>query len=431
MKRINVNKLYENKTLNFILDDLISNELTPNTPIRYNPDLINPPDLTVTKLEINDKSVLKAIEKILKYANHDFQNAQYRAGINENNEIFFGLLEDVEGYGFYEGYQFQNPDVEIDTDDLVNIIMIYRTIEDSDEVEYVSTISDSDSIDEWGERVKKLIIEDFVHQDDAERIAGAMLEKYKVARTKFEINALRIEDEPYPIGFYGLNSRYAEYAIKISDFENLAAWDKHVSVTTITRSDEQVLSRKFSFKTVQANGSSGEYMEFTIDEAVYFPSTISMYVNQNVAGEYFSITMYDEDGNAETAIDVGLLLTESGDFIMTEDDRYIEITQINFRVDILGDFVKIERAVNILDNIKRVRIVFTAAIDVTVFFDRLDILADLWKSENLCIDEIVYSLEKGNMKAKAVFGDKTANIVDDIKKIDDKTVDLASIFEKQ
>jgi hypothetical protein len=91
-ERITINKLYENKTLLFILDDIISNELVPNSRIVYNPNLINPPDLTVTKLEINDKTIEKALIKVLKYANNDYLNAQYRMGVNKNKEIFFELI---------------------------------------------------------------------------------------------------------------------------------------------------------------------------------------------------------------------------------------------------------------------------------------------------------------------------------------------------
>lgn len=430
-KRTVINELYNDKTLDFAIKDIITTHLVPNSRIVYNPDLINPPSLTMTdKLEINDKTIEKAFEKLIKYANFDYKNHEYRMGVNLNNEIFFEEIDRTIAYGFFEGYQFQNPDIEVDTDDLVNKIRIYRCFENNQIVEFVLEISDADSINEWGERKQKLLIPDYADNTNLTRLAQAKLELRKDPRVKMEINELTVDDEPYDFASYNISSRHAEYSINVSDFEALASWSIQAVVSTITRSQEQVFSKNAAFKVVQASGSSGDYLEFTIDEAVYFPSTLILYVNQNVAGEFFFITIYDDWGNQEDIGENIFLMTEADDNLTTEDNDLLIADQLSFRVDILGDFVRLELPINVLDNIKRIRITLTADESVTLFFDRLDLVANIWKKEELIPDEFLYLFAKGNSKVKATFGEKTLNIIDDIKKIDKKTLEILSIFEK-
>jgi hypothetical protein len=82
--------------------------------------------------------------------------------LDKNKMFYFNVVsEDIQD-GFFEGFQFQNPEVENTDDDLVNRIKIYRTIEGSDEVEDVSTIEDTDSIGIYGLREEKLIISSFI-----------------------------------------------------------------------------------------------------------------------------------------------------------------------------------------------------------------------------------------------------------------------------
>jgi hypothetical protein len=430
-ERITINKLYQNKTLAFILDDIIDNELVPKSGIVYDENLINPPNLTVTKLELNDKTIEDAFMTILKYANNDYINAQYRMGVNKEKKIFFDLIDTEISYGFFEGYQFQNPDIEIDTDELINKINIYRSKEDSDEVEFLTSINDSDSIDEWGERLDKLIIPDYVDSADGQKIAQAKLQLRKDPRIKIDIKELTVEDEPYEFTNYNINTRRTEYIINVSDFEALAAWNIQTSITAVTRSQAQVFTKRASFKSVQANGSVAEYMEFTLEEAVYFVSTLLIYANQNVAGNFFFITIFDDWGNSEVLGEDIFLTTENDILLTTEDGVVLELEQSKNRIDILADFVKIELPVIEIDNIKKIRITFLANENVIIYFDRLDLEANIWKKETLIPDEFLYNFEKANFKMNAIFGEKTANIVDDIKKIDKKTLEILSIFEKQ
>jgi hypothetical protein len=100
-------------------------------------------------------------------------------------------------------------------------------------VEFISTVSDSASIDKWGEREKNITISDYIDTTTAERIATRIIEQNKEPVIKAKISNLNIEDEPFDFGYYSINSRITDYITNISDFENTSSWDlTNISNTT-------------------------------------------------------------------------------------------------------------------------------------------------------------------------------------------------------
>jgi hypothetical protein len=429
-KRITVEKLYENKTLKFILDDLIQNELNGKTPVIFNDSLIVPPSITVTKLEFKNKTIDKCLKTILEIANVDYLTTQYRYGTNLNKEFFFEAISNDLQFGFFEGYQYQEPDVEENIDELINVIRVFRAQENSNTVKFVDEYEDADSKDTWGERIEKLIIADFVDTTTVEKIADSILQQKKDPETKIEITSLKIEDEPYPIGFYSVNNRRADYEISVSDFEDLDAWTKSIVNTTITEYTQKTISKNKSFKCDTTSGSVGEYIEIELDESIYFPNFLILYINQSVVGDKIQITIFDEDNNFETLGNNINIISQDGAFIVSQDGARIKAQQKNILVNIVDEFFRFETPILELNHIKKIRITFLTNEIMTIIFDRLDIKANIWKQNILASDEFLYIVEKANVKVNAIFGQKTANIIEDLKKIDNRQKNINDIFEK-
>jgi hypothetical protein len=229
--RVSVDKLYQNELLEDMVEDLIFNELAPNSRVLYNASLIDLPATTVTKLQLKNKKIIKGLDEILKIANTNYKTTQYRYGVNRNREFFFQPISNTVIFGFFEGYQFQEPDIESDISDLTNVIRLYRAKEDDQEVEEINDYTDSDSVDSWGEYIRDLVISDYIDTATAALIANYILERFSQPLIKIDTRNIIIEDSPYPFGFYSVNTRHTEYITPLSDFEDTGAWTLNISDT--------------------------------------------------------------------------------------------------------------------------------------------------------------------------------------------------------
>jgi len=432
MDVIKVTKLYENKTLEFILQDLISDDVANNTPVLYNPALINPPSYTVTKLELKKKTVRKALQEVLKIANVDYQNEQYRWGVNKEKQFFFEEIgRDVER-GFFEGYDYQEPDVKENLKSVVNQIDIYRAVEDSQDVTFVSRVEDAESQGLYGIRNKDITLSDFVDTTTAERIATAIIERFKDPLIEISAEDLRTEDNPYNIGFFNINNKRFTYTDIINEFENLSDWTVTAPNTTITETQEKVLSGKKSFKIVTTANSSGDQMEYELPEQINFPTSVSMYFSQSAVGEAFTIELEDEDGNTISTNDSSIILLEDGGQLLLEDGGGIAQEALTSGIEskLLVDFQKITLSATGLDNIKKVRILFVASSVFTLYLDRLEAFSNTYKQNTLTIDKIEYRQEGNSIRSNIIFGEEIDNVINDIKKLDDKAINTINIFQK-
>lgn len=401
-----INKLYENKTLDYILTDIIQNELAANSPVFYNGALISPPSITVTKLELNDSAIQEALDTVLKIANNDYSNNQYRFGVNKYKEFFFEIINPAVEYGFFEGYQYQEPDIEINTDEIINEILIYRALENQDTVEYVATEIDTPSQEDWGVRSRQLTIDSFVDSTTASNIANSIIQQKKDPITQITIDNLLLENEPYEMRFYHINNKQDDYSVVISEFDDLSEWTLNISNTTVVISEERALTGTKSFKCTTAAGSSGEYIEIESSPENYFVNEIVLYVNQDVAGTAIQLSFYDVD-NTKSIVEP--IITTS----------------------LVSEFIKISTSITDLKNIKKTRITFITNSAFVLYLDRLQYNAKIYKRNELVLDEITYVLENASFKANAIFGEETANILNDIEEIDEKTRNVINIFQKQ
>ena len=432
LKKIKVDKLYENETVTDMVKDLIENEVAPNTPIQYNPGKIVLPSITVTKLEINNKSVFKALELILGIVNKDYATTQYRFYIEKFKDFAFMAVQDDPTYGFFEGFQFQDPDVEETIDKIINKIDIYRAVEGQDESEYVSTVEDTESQGLYGIRQSQIQISEYADQTTAENIANAKIERWKDPVTDFSIDNVILEDEPFPFEFYYLHSKYDNYTFLISEFEQLADWFLGISNTVVTEETAIVYTGKKSFKVVTASGSSAEYIEYELDQTIEFPQIIRFFVRQQNPGEVFNIIVYDKDGNTLVVFS-DVLGTEAGEILQTESgfDIGLELLNSGIEIDLIDSWQKVEIDISSLQNVAKIRIIIITDEVTTSYIDRLDITTESWKRNKLRLNRVEYVQDLTSHLASMEFGERVLNAVDQIKEIDEKTKVIADIFQKQ
>lgn len=431
LKEIKIDELYQNMTLQEIVEDLVSTYLAPNTPIEYNPSLINCPDYTVTKLEYKKKTIDKALQDILEIANINYTTIQFRYGIDENKQFYFSYIDLDPIMGLFEGYQFQNPDVKENLKSVINQIDIYRAKENSQDVEFVSRIEDTESQGNYGLRNKDITISDFVDTATAERIATAIIERFKEPLLEISIKDLGTDLYPFSLNdYYTINNKRDDYKTTINEFEDVTKWDlTNATNTTIIDTDEKVLSGKRAFKITTNINSLGEYIEYTLEEAFNFPSTLRIYVSQSEPGELFGVEMEDEGENT-ISLDTIYILGENGEYIAGENGYLIEAEVSGVDLRLVEDYQEQRYDISALDNIKKFRIYFLTSDTTTLYFDRFDIFSMTYKQHKIAIEKIEYKQQGNAILADVIFGEEFDNIINDIKKIDDNQINLFNIFQK-
>jgi len=431
LDKIIINELYENKTVKFILDDLIGNYLSPDTPVLYSPDQIVPPNITLVKFEVNDKSILNAVEELLKISNYQYNEYQYIYGVDKNKIFYFKLVSDSIQEGFFEGYQFQNPEVEITDDKLVNRIRIYRAIEGTDEVEYVSMIEDTDSQGLYGLRDEKLVISSFFDTTTAERFSTEKIERWKTPKKSISISSIEVGDDPYPIGFYAINNKPDFYNIIFSECDDLSSWTQSIVNTTVVEDTTIPFTGKKCFKITTAAGSVNEYIELELDDSIQYPYQLVFYTRQNPLGESIGLILYDDDGE-EIEITKAYLLTEEGGYLLTEDGGKIQLETggTGLKINMVDTWIKQTFDLSGIDNVKKIRINMVTDEVTTVYLDRIEIIVKAWKQNILILNGIKYTMKTNSLLCSMEFGEGFPNAIDEIKDLKDDKNNLLNIFEK-
>lgn len=402
LKRIKIDTTYSNKTMSFILKDMLFNYIVTNSRIIYNEDLIHPPDITITKFEIKKKDAFKTIERLLEIANFDYNTNQYVFGVDVNRQFYFRKVEKDIEKGFFEGFQYQNPKTKEDFKKVINQIIIYRTKEGTQTTELVTTLNDNDSQAKYGLKSKNLTIPVFVDNNSAIKIGNSILERNREPFSTVSVESLETEKSPYPIKFYHLNNKVNNYNKIIAEFELLTAWSFNIKNTIISTTEDKVLSGRRSFKCVINNGSAGESIEKEFEEEVNFPDTLEVWLAQMSAGKYIMIELYDDEGNVQRK---------------------------ELSVLIINDYNKVSINVG-LRNIKKVRIEFVSNEENTIYLDRLEVKTRSFFRRELILDKIKYKLDRSKLLANCTFGDKTDTLLDKIKNIKKENDNIFDVLEK-
>ena len=432
LKDYKIDVVYENKTLEEIIIDLITVQMPSEFPIGYNPSRILVPNLTITKIEFNKKTIYKALETLLEYANYDYNNAQFTFGIDKEKIFYFEEISQTVDWGFFEGFHYQEPDVEVSISDVVNKINIYRALEDSQDVEFVDVIEDLESQAKWGLKESDVQLSDYVDNATGIKIAQAKLERFKDIVKKIELENLDIDENPYPIGFYNVNNRQNTYQNLINECEDVNEWTKSGTHFTWIDQDDKVFSGKRAFYIKLATYAVGEYIEFELDEAINFPSLFNLYVAQEQKGRAFNFVFYDEDGNY-LDLQTNYLGTEDGKILATEDGKKIalEVATIGLEINLIDDFQKLTFDISELKNIKKVQVVFSSNDPFVIYLDRLEIMTSSYYQNTLILDQITYEQDGSKILASPKFGERIETLVDNIKKLGEKQQGIINIFQKQ
>lgn len=402
-KRIKMTKTYANKTMKFIIDDMIQNFLEPESRVIYNPSLIEPPDITILNFEIKKKDIQKTILRLLGIANWDYNNTQYITGVDVNRHFYFRPIDTDVTYSYYEGFQYQNPDVKEDLKKVINKVTVYRAKSGSSDIEEVATVNDLDSQGRYGIMDQNITIPIFLDTQSAIKIAQFIIEKHKSPLISVKVKNLETENFPFPIEYYYINNKIDDYRKIIAEFELLAEWTINISQTIITTTTDKVLSGRKSFKCVTQNGSKDDYIEQEYDEEVNLPAFLDIWLAQLENEIALKIYIWDDKNNL--------------------------ISQ-NVIVKIVNDFHRQRIDVNVLDNIKKIRIEFISNNENTIYFDRLELITKSWLRHDLILDRIKYRLSRSKLLAEATYGNKVDTLVDKIKKIKDRQDDIFDIYEK-
>lgn len=427
---------YANKTIKEIIQDVMDNYIIDDTPITYNSDDIIPYDYMISSIKFNNKSIMDIMETLTNISNQNYTNNKYYFYIDENIFFHFGEMPSEIQKGFFEGVSFQNPDAKTNDKSVINQIDIFRNQSDSQENEFVSRIEDKESQDKYGIRHKDLNYNDFADKTTCEKLADFLVKKYNEELIEIKVKSLKLS-EKLNMGHYKIATRKKDYTLQISDFADFLDWDKFANNTTLSIDDTEALSGKKSIKIVTTIGSNNEYIEKILDDPVFFPDTLSLYLKQNAIGTYIYIRAYDEDGNVigSGTTTLASLLLESGGYLLLESGGkfQLESNQNTLGVDvkIIGTWYRYKFDISALTNLAKIRIIFATNENITFWIDRMELTANIWKHNNLLLDEIEYDFEKSGVKANAVFGEKNPSIIDKIKELDDKNKFITEIFNKR
>jgi hypothetical protein len=87
LHRLNAqSQAYANKTIQFILDDLLDNIIVTSSPIIKNVGKIDPPDITITSFNINYAGIVEVLDALRKIADSE---GYYIMGVDRLGEFFF------------------------------------------------------------------------------------------------------------------------------------------------------------------------------------------------------------------------------------------------------------------------------------------------------------------------------------------------------
>jgi len=431
----NITVTYNNETLKNIIIDQIENNIITNTPIEYDPDLINPPDITITKLEFTKKSVNKILKEVLEISNNDYDTSQYTYGVDKNLFFYFNKIETDIKDGFFEGYQYNDPKIKQDDSKIINQLDIFRAKENSsDELEFINSVSDNESQSRYGLRKEKITINEYIDNDTALNIANAKLNKFKNPFTQIDIKDIEIDDV-YNVGFYNISSRIQEYKKLVNDCEDLNLWSLDLSLSSIQLDNEEYISGKNSFKWTSSGNASGNNIELTLDEPIMYPKTLRAYFKQSEVGQIINMTVFDEDNNEINAGPEMFynILTEEGGFLLTEDNNFIiqeDTDQLGVDVKIIEDWFLFEFDISSISNLKKI-VYFVISNDSFVLnLDRIEVISKSYFTRSLVLDKANYELDRTGIKFNGTFGEKINSIIDDIKKVEEDDKNILGLFEK-
>lgn len=435
---------YSSQTLDYIIKDIANTYLGSDLDVYYDITKISAPSITGITIEFKDKTLMSVFESLLSIANKDYSTQQYTFGVDKEKELYFSAIPNDQMAHYFEGYNYQEPDVEKQDGKLINKVLTYRTkLTDKNSAEFVASYEDTESIALNGLYEKSITFPDYADSTTISNIANSILQKYSTSLDRVQIKELNIDDK-LGIGFYSLSNRRDEYFFSVNEMEDLSQWDTSaMSNTTPSIASDKVFTGRSSLKLVTTTGSAGEYMEYVLPTTLKFPNLFRLFVYLNDTNADITIKLFDSTNNEfdldfNSSIGVGEWLkqfTAISSILETEDllvdngtgdeQLLVDVTSTlegNMIVDKLS-------GAGILDIVK-VRVIINNNNSSTIWIDSMAARANTYYHRELILEQIKYKLNKSFI-ASASFGEEVDSVIDEIKnKVKDGDIAL-SIFSKQ
>lgn len=306
---------YSFESLFLIIADLGTTYLGADAGVYYKESKIRVPATSALDMEIVDRTLLDVFNELLNVANEDYDNYKYRFYIDNEQELVFELLFDDYLRNLYEGVHYQNPTVSIDTSQLINKILTYRTQTGvTDTVEYVNTVEDTGSQNRYGLAEEKLTFPDYISAATITNIADYIIKRNKDPQTIISISDLDITkiterknsfelihrgscrfitnpswEEETPLGESNCTFERVTYNLiknghcELGTIPHMEGETHGISNGSVQRSNEQAYDGQYSFKhAITTTGSVSRY---------YFGRSATGYMNGFIVGHTYTITL--------------------------------------------------------------------------------------------------------------------------------------------
>ena len=429
-----ITESYTSTTDTDIIKDIASTYFL-DLGINYNPTKIVAAGLTYSQVSWEDKSITKILMDIVKAANNDYENIQFIYGVDEYGDFYFqGIQPQFLKNGYYEGYQFQNPSVKNKNNKMVNQIKIYRTNETTGDVEYVDTVSNDDSIENYGLFEDKLTVADFVDNTTAGNIAYGIVKDKGQLKKELEIEDLKT-DSLLPFGYYNVATKPQTQSITLSEFNDKDDWFITTPANVEIETDNVFTGRKcFKWK-----GGSLLGERLRMEKDIYSPKIIRLYVRQGDTGEKIILRI-----RGLKSQDVPILETDTARPVVTDIPAKIlmqsetpahddtEFSQKIYDNHITGDWVNLDFNISDYFKINRITIQLNENITNDILLDRLEVFTESYITNTLALEEVSYEFGSTFLKCgSVVFGDRPDTLTDDLKDVNEKTDISLNIFSKE
>lgn len=428
-----INTTYTNKTIQYIINDIFLNRIYGQTDIYYNIIFNNPPDTTLAFYEANDKSVKSILDDLLSYCNISYLSVEYTYYIDKDRFFHFEIIDKNSiQKNFFEGIDYQNPKVSINSDKIVNSINLYITNLNSQQVVFDSNISDIDSIANYGLRQEKLTLPGNMDAASGEGIANYRINRWGNPRKTISIDKLKTESSPFIFGTYNITNKQQQYDFVVDECNDISKWVLNFITSTLVLETQNVNSGRNSFKWTKGVDYS-EYIEFTIPDPILFWETVTVWVKPTSLNTQYCVQCIDMNGNFPAGNDFAYLITEDGRRLITEDNRHLitEYTLIKTFVNQQKNVFQPLIVTNVgnLKSVKKIRI-YNYNINSVCYIDRIEVGGRLFSTSTLTLESIKYRTVSSVILATAQFGEIEEDATDKIKSISDNQADIFNIFSK-
>lgn len=417
ISKIKVTETYTSSSVSAIFADLES--YFNAAFINFAEGKVSVPAIPVTSLKWKDRTLFDCVMDLVQICNNDYSTEEYSWSVDGSGTFEIGpMLKAERADHFFEGFQFQNPEVSYSSDRTVNKIQLFRAVTTTGkETEFLSTVSDADSIAKYGESEIKLIFPSYIDTTNAELYAQGILTRYSETKKIITIeNLIRPQQfDPFLFRYYGLSTRRQEQAFLISDFSSLDEWAITYDGSTVTVSD-QGMSNNTCFEWASGGACAG-YMDITFDK-IYAPRLLRLYINGAYQNFYVDLLGYEKTtlmGTVEATTDFGAeietndLVTDDGSFVGVRYETQSPVSDGSKLIGLSTATTKYWREVLVdLSNLKSitgVRLRVNSDIALGFLLDRLEIFADQYFGNALPLEryEIGYGKNRTIIKS-ATFG---------------------------